>query len=104
MGSLSELINMIPGVNKKALAGVNVDDSQFGRIEAIIYSMTKEERENPAIINSSRKKRIADGSGTKVADVNGLLKQFDQMQKMMKQFANPKKMKRGKFKMPFMGM
>lgn len=104
MGSLSELINMIPGINKKALAGVNVDDSQFGRIEAIIYSMTKEERENPAIINSSRKKRIADGSGTKVADVNGLLKQFDQMQKMMKQFANPKKMKRGKFKMPFMGM
>lgn len=104
MGSLSELINMIPGVNKKALAGVNVDESQFGRIEAIIYSMTKEERENPAIINSSRKKRIADGSGTKVADVNGLLKQFDQMQKMMKQFANPKKMKRGKFKMPFMGM
>lgn len=104
MGSLSELINMIPGVNKKALAGVNVDDSQFGRIEAIIYSMTKEERENPAIINSSRKKRIADGSGTKVADVNGLLKQFDQMQKMMKQFANPKKMKRGKFKMPFMGI
>lgn len=94
MGSLTDLLGMIPGVNQKALSGVNVDERKLLQIEAIITSMTKKERENPDIINSSRKKRIADGSGMKVQDVNLLLKQFDQMRKMMKQLSNPKAMKR----------
>ncbi len=94
MGSLTDLLGMIPGINQKALSGVNVDERKILQIEAIITSMTKKERTNPDIINSSRKKRIADGSGTKVQDVNLLLKQFEQMRKMMKQFTNPKAMKR----------
>ncbi len=94
MGSLTDLLGMIPGMNQKALSGVNIDERKLFQIEAIITSMTKAERINPDIINSSRKKRIADGSGTKVQDVNILLKQFDQMRKMMKQFSNPKAMKR----------
>ena len=73
---------------------VLVDEKKIDRIEAIITSMTKKERNNPSIINSSRKKRIADGSGTQVHDVNQFLKSFEQMQKLMKQFSNPKKMKR----------
>lgn len=106
MGSMADLLQMMPGVDKKALAGVNVDDKQLDRTEAIILSMTKRERENPGVINSSRKKRIAAGSGTKVEDVNRLLKQFEQMQKMMKQMGNLQK-GHGKggfmsrFKMPF---
>ena len=67
-------------------AAVRVDEKAFDRIEAMIYSMTKEEREKPSIINPKRKRRIAAGSGTTVADVNKLLKQFEMMQKMMKQF------------------
>lgn len=102
MGSLSSILEMMPGVDKKKLAGVEIDDKQLDRVGAIIKSMTAEERENPGIINSSRKQRIANGSGVKVSDVNALLKQFDQMRKMMKQFSNPKKMKRGKMKFPFM--
>ncbi len=94
MGSLTDLLGMIPGVNQKALSGVNVDERKLFQIEAIITSMTKKERTNPDIINSSRKKRIADGSGVKVQDVNLLLKQFDQMRRMMKQLANPKALKR----------
>jgi signal recognition particle subunit SRP54 len=108
MGPMSELLQMMPGVDKKAMAGVNVDDKQLDRIEAIILSMTKKERENPGVINSSRKKRIAAGSGTKVEDVNRLLKQFEQMQKMMKQMGGMQKMMKGKgkglfskFGMPF---
>ncbi len=85
MGSMKSIIGMLPGVGDK-LKDVDVDDKQFNRIEAIITSMTKAEREKPSIINPSRKKRIAAGSGTKVEEVNRLLKQFDQMQKMMKQF------------------
>lgn len=102
MGPLSSILEMMPGVDKKKLAGVEIDDKQLDRVGAIIKSMTAEERENPGIINSSRKQRIANGSGMKVSDVNALLKQFDQMRKMMKQFSNPKKMKRGKMKFPFM--
>ena len=102
MGTLSSILEMMPGVDKKKLAGVEIDDKQLDRVGAIIKSMTTEERENPGIINSSRKLRIANGSGVKVSDVNALLKQFDQMRKMMKQFSNPKKMKRGKMKFPFM--
>ncbi len=101
MGPLSSLLDMIPGMDKAKLKGITVDEKQFARLGAMIQSMTMEERENPSIINSGRKQRIAMGSGTKVSDVNALLKQFDQMCKMMKQFANPKKMKRGKMRFPF---
>ncbi len=85
MGSMKSIISMLPGLGDK-LKDVDVDDSQLNRIEAIITSMTKAEREKPSIINPSRKRRIANGSGTKVEEVNRLLKQFDQMQKVMKQF------------------
>lgn len=97
MGPLSQIINMLPGVNSKALKGVNIDDKIMVRTEAIIKSMTEKERENPQIINSSRKQRIANGSGTKIQDINNLLKQFEQMQKMLKQFGNMKKMPKGGF-------
>ncbi|MDE5569704.1 MAG: signal recognition particle protein [Ruminococcus sp.] len=85
MGSMKSIISMLPGLGDK-LKDVDVDDSQLNRIEAIITSMTKAEREKPSIINPSRKRRIAAGSGTKVEEVNRLLKQFEQMQKIMKQF------------------
>ena len=101
MGPLSSLLDMIPGLDKNKMKGLSVDEKQFDRLGAMIQSMTMEERENPSIINSSRKTRIASGSGTKVSDVNALLKQFDQMRKMMKQFTNPKKMKRGRMRFPF---
>ena len=94
MGSLTDIISMLPGVNKSALNGMDIDEKKFYQVEAIITSMTKKERTNPDIINSSRKKRIADGSGVKVQDVNVLLKQFEQMRKMMKQLSNPKALKR----------
>jgi len=83
MGSLRELIGMIPGMDK-ALKGVTLDDKAFSKVEAIITSMTKSERENPKIINGSRRRRIALGSGTQIQDVNRLLKQFEDMKKMMK--------------------
>ncbi len=85
MGSMKSIIGMIPGVGNK-LDDIDIDENSFFRIEAIITSMTKAEREKPSIINPSRKRRIAAGSGNKVEDVNRLLKQFEQMQKMMKQF------------------
>lgn len=87
MGPLSQLVKMIPGVNAKALENVDIDDRRMLRVEAIIQSMTKRERQNPSIINASRKKRIAAGSGNSVQEVNQLLRQFEQMQKMMKQFS-----------------
>lgn len=83
MGSMKDLIGMIPGAGK-ALKDIDIDDDAFKGIEAIIHSMTPQERSEPAIINGSRKKRIAKGSGTSVQEVNQLLKQFDQMSKMMK--------------------
>ena len=85
MGSMKSIIGMLPGVGDK-LKDADIDESQLGRIEAIITSMTKAERAKPSIINPSRKRRIAAGSGTKVEDVNKLLRQFEQMQKLMKQF------------------
>ena len=84
MGSMKQVISMLPGVGNQ-LKDVDIDDHKLVIIEAIITSMTKEERERPSIINPSRKRRIAAGSGTRVEDVNRLLKQFEQMQKMMKQ-------------------
>ncbi|KIR02852.1 Signal recognition particle, subunit Ffh SRP54 [Lachnospiraceae bacterium TWA4] len=110
MGGMSELLGMIPGMNKlKGMDNLNLDDSAFNQTEAIIYSMTLEERRRPEIINPSRKKRIAKGAGVDIAEVNRLVKQFDQMRKMMKQMSGQmnKKSKKGgfpglgNFKLPF---
>ncbi len=90
MGSLKDLLGMIPGMDK-AMRNVNVDDKAFVRVEAIIQSMTKQERNNPKMLNGSRRLRIARGSGTKVQDVNRLIKQFDDMSKMMKNITRGKK-------------
>ncbi len=84
MGPLSQMLEMIPGLNNKALKGVDVDEKQMARTLAIIQSMTKQERSNPNILNASRRQRIAKGSGTTVTDVNRLLKMFEDMKKMMK--------------------
>ena len=87
MGSLSEIAGMLPGVDAKALAGASIDEKAIGKTEAIILSMTRQERDNPSILNSSRKKRIAAGSGTQVVDINRLLKQFETMQALTKQMS-----------------
>jgi len=84
MGSLDQLVAMIPGASKLGLSDAQMDDRQFTRMEAVILSMTKDERARPAMINGSRRKRIARGSGTSVQDVNRLLREFEAMQKMMK--------------------
>jgi len=102
MGPISQLMNMIPGLNTAKLGDVEVDDKQMGYIEAIILSMTPAERHNPTLLNVSRKKRIAKGSGRGIQEVNRLIKQFEQMQKMMKQFSGMGKGKKGKFNLPFM--
>jgi len=83
MGNMKDLLGMIPGVGK-AMKDVDLDDNSFKPVEAIIRSMTNEERANPDLINNSRKNRIAKGSGTSVQQVNQLLKQFEDMRKMMK--------------------
>ena len=89
MGNLKELASMIPGVGK-AIKDIDIDDNAFKSIEAIIYSMTPEERSNPGILNGSRRTRIAKGSGTTIQEVNRLLKQFDQTRKMMKMVTSSK--------------
>ncbi len=86
MGSIKDLMGLIPGVNKKMISGLNIDEREFVRIEAIINSMTPEERRSHAIIKGSRKKRIAKGSGSTVQDVNKLLKSYTQTMKMVKKF------------------
>ena len=93
MGSLSDIAGMLPGVNGKALEGAMVDESALARTEAIILSMTPAEREDPSLLNNSRKKRIAAGSGTQVVDINRLLKQFEMMRQMTRQLSN-KQLKR----------
>lgn len=92
LGSITQIMGMIPGVDRKTLSSVDEQGSEkkLVRIEAIIKSMTTQERQKPQIIGASRKVRIAKGSGTRVQDVNELLKQFDQMKQMMKQLSNPK--------------
>ncbi|PIC75183.1 signal recognition particle protein [Sporosarcina sp. P17b] len=101
MGPLDEILKMMPGANKiKGLDNAKVDESQMGRVEAVIYSMTLAERENPEIINASRKKRIAVGSGTSTQEVNRLLKQFEEMKKMVKQMTNMQQKGKKKGKMP----
>lgn len=87
MGNMKDLLGMIPGVGK-AIRDVDISNDSFKQIEAIIHSMTKKERENPALINGSRRTRIAKGSGTSVQEVNKLLKQFEEMRKMMRVFSN----------------
>ena len=105
MGSLEQLMGMVPGMKPGALKDAQIDEKAIARTEAIIKSMTKREREKPDILNASRKKRIAAGSGTTVEEVNKLLRQFEQIKKMMKQFSDPKMMekmaRRGKMKIPF---
>ncbi|OES43639.1 signal recognition particle protein [Domibacillus iocasae] len=106
MGPLDEILKMLPGANKmKGLNNVQVDEKQIGRVEAIIRSMTKDEKQQPEIINSGRRKRIARGSGTSIQEVNRLLKQFEDMKKMMKQMSSMQqkgKKKGGMPKLPFM--
>ncbi|MBQ3013872.1 MAG: signal recognition particle protein [Clostridia bacterium] len=106
MGNLEQLMGMMPGMKPGAMKDVKIDEKAMAHTEAIIHSMTKAEREHPDMINASRKKRIAAGSGTSVEEVNKLLKQFEQMLKMMKQFTNMGRTKQGKrmlgkMKMPF---
>ncbi|PFI65382.1 signal recognition particle protein [Priestia megaterium] len=102
MGPLDELIGMLPGANKvKGLKNLQVDEKQINHVEAIIRSMTKAEKTNPEIINASRRKRIAKGSGRSVQEVNRLLKQFEDMKKMMKQMTNMSKGKKKGMKLPF---
>ena len=98
MGNLKELASMIPGVGK-ALKDVDIDDNAFKSIEAIIYSMTPDERSNPAILNGSRRQRIAKGSGTSIQEENKLIKQFDETRKMMRMLTSAKS---GKMKLPSM--
>ena len=103
MGSITDLVGMIPGAGQ-ALQNVDLDDDAFKPIEAIINSMTPEERQNPEILNGTRKRRIAKGSGRKVREINDLLKQFEQMKKMMKQFSgmgSMGKMLKGMNNLPF---
>ena len=106
MGNITELAGMLPGIDSKALAGASIDNNMLTKTEAIILSMTPHERDNPSILNSSRKKRIAAGSGTAVVEINRLLKQFESMQAMTKQltkgrmpamFGGKKKGKKGIF-------
>lgn len=96
MGSLADIAGMLPGVDAKALDGANVDEKALSRTEAIILSMTPAEREDPSLLNNSRKKRIAAGSGTQVVDINRLLKQFEMMRQMTKQFSNKQLKRMGK--------
>lgn len=102
MGDLSDVLGMIPGIDSKALAGATIDEKAMARTEAIILSMTPQERDNPSLLNHSRKRRIAAGSGTKVEEINRLLKQFEAMQQMTKQMTNAGK-KKGKRKGKFAG-
>ena len=100
MGPISSLIDMIPGASKQ-LKGATVDEREFVKTEAVICSMTRKERLNPNLLNASRRRRIAAGSGTQVQDVNKVIKNFEQMQKMMKQFGGmADDIKKGKKRMP----
>jgi signal recognition particle subunit SRP54 len=99
MGPLENLLEMVPGFNRanKQLKNLSLSDKQILKVEAVINSMTREERLRPEIINSSRRRRISQGSGTTVQDVNRLIKQFGQMKKVLKQFSS---LEKGKMKSP----
>jgi signal recognition particle subunit SRP54 len=97
MGSLQDIAGMVPGMNAGALKNATIDEKALSRTEAIIQSMTPYERDNPSVLNHSRKRRVAAGAGVKVEDINRLLKQFETMNQMVRQFSGPgaaKKMKR----------
>lgn len=100
LGPLDQIMDMLPGMNKmKGVKDMKIDEKQIGRVEAIVRSMTKEEKQKPELLNHSRRKRVAAGSGTTIVEVNRLIKQFDDMKKMMKQFSSmmgPKGPKGGK--------
>ena len=104
MGSIEQIMGMMPGFKSGALKDAKIDEKALAHQEAIIKAMTKREREKPDILNASRKKRIAAGSGTTVEEVNKLIKQFEQTRALMKQFSDPKKIAklgRGRMKIPF---
>ena len=101
MGPLDQLLSMIPGFDARAMRGVEIDEHQVARVEAIIRSMTKEERHNPEIMNGSRRRRIAQGSGTSVQEVNRLMNQFDQMRKMIRGMTEMEQGKRKRGPLPF---
>ena len=102
MGNMSELIGMLPGLGNMKISEKDIDEARIEKFKAIICSMTKQERDKPEIIKSSRRKRIADGSGTTIQDVNQLLKQFDQTKELMKRMKNGNfNMKGGKRRFPF---
>lgn len=98
MGGIGKMLEMMPGMNQAQMKGVDLDESEkeFRQMEAIIYSMTKEERKDPTILNASRRKRISAGCGQPVSKINNLIKRYDEMKKMVKQFSNPKKMKKNR--------
>ena len=102
MGPLKDLLKMIPGAGSLKIDDMDIDDNATKGVEAIIQSMTKEERQNPDILNGSRKRRIAKGSGRSIQEVNQLLKQFEEMKRMMKMFGDMTKGKKGKMRLPFM--
>lgn len=104
MGPLDQILGMIPGFNARKLQGAEIDESQIGKVEAIIRSMTREERQHPDILNGSRRRRVATGSGTSIQDVNRLMNQFSQMKKMIRELsAMEQGGKRGRPSMPFFG-
>ncbi len=104
MGPLDQILGMIPGLGGKKLQDVQIDESQLGRVEAIIRSMTRDERRHPEILNGSRRRRISKGSGTSVQQVNQLLKQFEQMRKMMREMSDMQQGSRKRPRsMPFFG-
>ncbi|MDE6254321.1 MAG: signal recognition particle protein [Lachnospiraceae bacterium] len=104
MGSIEDILGMMPGMSDQLKGAQMPDEKSLGRVEAIIYSMTPQERANPSIINVSRKNRIAKGAGVNVSEVNRLMKQYEQSKKLMKQFSgmmNGKGGKKGRFRLPF---
>ena len=102
MGPLSQLVDMIPGIKTGKLKNLEVDDKELVKIEAIINSMTKKERQDPTILNGSRRRRIAIGSGSSIQEVNRIIKNFEQTKKMFKQFSDMgKDFKKGKKRLPF---
>ena len=103
MGPLDQLLGMIPGINPKQMKGVEIDENQVGKIEAIIRSMTAEERHHPEVMNGSRRRRIAAGSGTSVQEVNRLMNQFEQMRKMIRDLADMEQGSPRRARMPFFG-
>jgi signal recognition particle subunit SRP54 len=100
MGNIKDLLGMIPGMGK-AVKDIDIDNDSFNKLEAIIQSMTPHERSNPEVLDGKRRKRIADGSGNTVKDVNQFIKQFDQMKKMMRQMQKMSKGGKMPGKMPF---